>query len=110
MQASAPKADRVGAVQPQPTRDPAQNNLDDTPPHHKTRLTLKLARFFLSVSVVVVASVLTLLLGEVFVRFFAPTERLVPLNEVILGITAQRPNITGVHSLPQSFDVPYSPN
>ena len=110
MQASAPRADSVGAVQPQPTRDPAQNNLDNTPQRHKTRLTAKLARFLLSVSVVVVASVLTLLLGEVFVRFFAPTERLVPLNEVIQGVTAQRPNISGVHVVPHTFDVSYTTN
>ncbi len=75
-----------------------------------TSLASKLGRAVLSVSVVLVASVLTLLVGEVFVRIFAPTERLVPLNEVILGITAQKPNISGVHVVPQTFDVSYTTN
>lgn len=110
MHASAPKADNVGAVQPQRQRDAAQDNPRLTPQYPNPRLSSKLARFLLSVSVVAIASVLTLLVGEVLVRFLAPTERLVPLNEVILGITAQRPNLSGAHVVPQTFDVSYTTN
>jgi lysophospholipase L1-like esterase len=108
MQASAPRPNSVRAVQPQRQQDAAQNNLGPTPQHPKTRLSARFGRLLLSVSVVVIASVLTLLLGEVFVRYFAPTERLVPLNEVILGITAQRPNLSGPHVVPYTFDVNYT--
>jgi lysophospholipase L1-like esterase len=66
------------------------------------------ARALLLLTIVIVASALTLLVGEGFVRVFAPTERLVPLNEVIGGITALKPDISGVHIVPHTFDVSYT--
>ncbi len=73
----------------------------------KTRPTSVFARALLSLTIVIVASVLTLLFGEGLVRVLAPTERLVPLNEVIGGITALRADISGVHVVPYTFDVSY---
>ncbi len=109
MPASAPEGDRVGPSGPGKHRDSAQNDLKSpSPANPGTRPRTRLARALLSVSVVMVASVLTLLFGEIFVRVFVPTERLVPLNEVILGITAQRPNISGIHVVPHTFHVSYT--
>jgi lysophospholipase L1-like esterase len=86
-------------------QDSARTARSPAEPENATRSWL--ARVLLSASVVLVASVLTLLLGEISVRIFVPTERLVPLNEVILGVTAQRPNVDGIHIVPYTFSVSY---
>ena len=105
MPASAPEGDSVRPFRTwQNAAISRQTNLKSTGPAHPgTRLRMRLARALLSASVVMVASFLTLLFGEIFVRVFVPTERLVPLNEVILGVTAQRPGISGIHVVPHTF-------
>jgi len=92
MHASAPEGDSVGPSGP------------------GERLRTRLARALLPASVVMIASVLTLLFGEIFVRVFVPTQRLVPLNEVILGVPALRPDIREVHVVPHAFSVSYTTN
>ncbi len=90
MPAPAPEGDSYSPSGSGERRDSAPKNLKlKGPAQPGTRLRMRLARALLSASVVMVASVLTLLFGEFFVRVFVPTERLVPLNEVILGVTAQ---------------------
>lgn len=109
MPAPAPEGDSYSPSGSGERRDFAPKNLKLTGPAHPgTRLRMRLARALLSASVVMVASFLTLLFGEFFVRVFVPTERLVPLNEVILGVTAQRPGISGIHVVPHTFSVSYS--
>ena len=98
MHASAPKDDSVGTSLSERAGDSA---------HSAPWLRTRLARALMSVSVVLVASVLTLLFGEIVVRVFVPTERLVPLNEEMHGITALRANIAGVHVIPHTFKVSY---
>lgn len=102
-----------------PASAPKDNRLSSPPPSEFTRkdnpaagrhLHSRFVRFLLSVSVVIVASILTLLLGEVIIRVFVPTERLVPLNEEIHGITALRANVDGVHLIPHTFQVSYHTN
>jgi lysophospholipase L1-like esterase len=110
MDASAAGSGSVGAAESQRRRDSAQSQFGRDPRQPGPRLSGKLKRLLLSVSVVAIASVLTLVAGEVLVRFVAPTERLVPLNEVIMGITAQRPNVRGEHIVPETFDVSYTTN
>jgi lysophospholipase L1-like esterase len=107
MEASAP---RGVAARPEGYRSVAPKDSRVSSQTPKNGLTAKVARALLSLAVVLVASILTLLVGEVFVRIFVPTERLVPLNEVILGITAQRPNVSGIHVVPHTFDVSYKTN
>ena len=106
--ASSLKGDRGETPLREEHHDSAQTDLEAGPSESPIPPLSKLTRAFLSVATVLVASVLTLLIGEIFVRVFVPTETLVPLNEVILGITAQRPNIRGVHVVPQTFHVSYS--
>lgn len=110
MQASAASSGSVGAAESRQRRDSAQSQLGRDPGQPGPRLSGKFARLLLSLSVVAIATLFTLVAGEVFVRFVAPTERLVPLNEVILGITAQRPNVRGEHIVPKTFDVSYTTN
>lgn len=110
MEASVPRAESVGALRPKGYGTPAPNDTGLAPENPKDRLSFKLARALLLALAMVVAIVFALLVGEVFVRIFAPTERLVPLNEVILGITAQKPNISGIHIVPYTFDVSYKTN
>jgi len=100
MPASAPKDDSVSSAPPSNSA-----RKDNSAP--EGRLGSKLARFLLSVSVVMFASILTLLFGEIVVRVFVPTERLVPLNEEIHGITALKANVAGVHVIPHTFQVSY---
>jgi len=104
MHASAPKDDSVGTS----LQERARTEDFAVSAHPTPWLRTRLARALLSVSVVIVASVLTLLFGEILVRVFVPTERLVPLNEEMHGITALRANIAGVHVIPHTFRVSYS--
>ena len=106
--ASASDGDRGGPPLPEKRNNSAQTDRQVRSAQSPIRPISKLTRVLLSVSVVLVASALTLLLGEIFVRVFVPTETLVPLNEVILGIIAERPNIRGIHVVPHTFRVSYS--
>jgi lysophospholipase L1-like esterase len=110
MQVSAPKSDSLGAARSLGYRTPASSGVGRAPESPKNRLSSKLLRTLLLASMAIAASVFTLLVGEVIVRVFAPTERLVPLNEVILGITAQKPNVSGDHIVPHTFAVSYNTN
>ena len=107
MQVSAPKSDSVSTSAFEEHRDPARDDAPPPPQRPKTRRGSTLARALQSLTIVVVASALTLLLGEGLVRVLAPTERLVPLNEVIGGITALKADVSGVHIVPHTFDVSY---
>ncbi len=80
-----------------------ENSGSRTPSSHG-----RLARFCASVAVVLVSSCLTLLLGEVIVRVFAPTETLSLFNEDYQGLKAARPNIHGFHEIPGTFRKTYS--
>ncbi len=104
----APGGNSIGPSQPERHCDSTHNDIGFPSPYMRTSLSARLARALLFTSVVMVASVLTLLFGEIFVRVFVPTERLVPLNEVVLGVIAQRPNISGVHIVPHTFHVSYT--
>jgi lysophospholipase L1-like esterase len=109
MHASAPKDDSVGASLPERGRDVMQKDrLSVSAPPDTRLLRNRLVRALLSASVVLVASILTLMFGEIVVRVFVPTERLVPLNEVMFGITALRPDIHGAHVIPHTFNVSYT--
>ena len=108
MHAPARKDDSVGASLPEKGGDFVQGLKVAFPRSPGMRLRTRLARALLSVSVVMVASILTLLFGEIVVRVFVPTERLVPLNEEMLGVTALRPNVHGVHVVPHTFNVSYT--
>ena len=109
--ACAAEGDSVAPPRPEKHCESTQKDLKSASPAHPgTRLRMRLDRALLSASVVMAATVLTLLFGEMFVRVFVPTERLAPLNEVILGVMALRPNIHGVHVVPHTFSVSYTTN
>jgi lysophospholipase L1-like esterase len=110
MQVSAPKSDGLGAGRPPGYRSAAPGGVGRASQSPNNRLNSNLVRTLLLASVAIAAAVFALLVGEVIVRIFAPTERLVPLNEVILGITAQKPNVSGDHIVPHTFAVSYQTN